>query len=824
MSQVPQKPLIGRRPFTMVESSHANLTEGLESPSGIKTEHTENSNSGNTDTHSNGSSVEISDKLTQRIIQLEEVVHNLTEENTRLQEQIHKIPRTPQQINKEFEYFCTQMPIRGGTFVTGQIDTRTTFIQRKITINFPTEFPEEPAVFVFHLSVTGTSSKVTNIVKDVSGFTVDFGGAIKDVATIFWIAYLPIKVKSKFIELINTLNNSNTMTSKQIENTISTYIKKHGVQDEDKDGNTLLHHLVLLNEPKMVELVLNKGANVNALNKFKYSPLHTALSQNEINIEVVSKLLEHHPDIHIKNETMRTPLHYLCRNTHLEKNISILYRLISNEKDPKTYINEISKIGESSLTCVCSASMNEEAIKYLCENGANVNQVTESGTFPLYYAVKNKRTDIVQILLQYGADIDMTFKGKTIMKIAEETGQMEGVVSLIENKYSLTILSNEEIKQKQDTFDTPKKLIETWTNTTTQSKIILVDQNTLPDYHIENYYTSCTHKYDELMNKNYHDVTLPIGYYQSFIKPFVHCHYCILKTDINTGTKENTIITIKQDSNDKKFIVWTKRSTIRKTAPIGVNDIQILKEFGYKGSKAIPITIPDINNKIEKFENYFIIKDYKFGVLYATEGQTLESELFNNKIGSKHFEKFLELLGKKIKLQGYNGFAGGLDTKYQLTGEYSYVNSFSNDKVSIMYHIAPYLPWSDNNPQQLDKKKHIGNDIVVLIFKEYRGKPELIDISSFKTQFNHAFIVVGYDLNQPENEIPKYSVNVMCKHDISPIPPFITTDQYTHSQLFSNFLISKLINAEVASRESSQFRTKNVMIRGKLLNEMMEGN
>ena len=35
-----------------------------------------------------------------------------------------------------------------------------------------------------------------------------------------------------------------------------------------------------------------------------------------------------------------------------------------------------------------------------------------------------------------------------------------------------------------------------------------------------------------------------------------------------------------------------------------------------------------------------------------------------------------------------------------------------------MYHIAPMIPNPTHDKQQLDRKRHLGNDIVVLIFRD----------------------------------------------------------------------------------------------------------
>lgn len=85
--------------------------------------------------------------------------------------------------------------------------------------------------------------------------------------------------------------------------------------------------------------------------------------------------------------------------------------------------------------------------------------------------------------------------------------------------------------------------------------------------------------------------------------------------------------------------------------------------------------------------------NFKFGVLFAKDGQLTDDEMFSNGIkyklpppappaprsifwtpfvcffpsvaemGSESFDKFLKLLGDSITLQGWAGYRGGLDTK-----------------------------------------------------------------------------------------------------------------------------------------------------------------
>lgn len=35
-----------------------------------------------------------------------------------------------------------------------------------------------------------------------------------------------------------------------------------------------------------------------------------------------------------------------------------------------------------------------------------------------------------------------------------------------------------------------------------------------------------------------------------------------------------------------------------------------------------------------------------------------------------------------------------------------------------MFHVSTYLPYTPLDPQQVERKRHIGNDVVLIVFKE----------------------------------------------------------------------------------------------------------
>ncbi len=74
-----------------------------------------------------------------------------------------------------------------------------------------------------------------------------------------------------------------------------------------------------------------------------------------------------------------------------------------------------------------------------------------------------------------------------------------------------------------------------------------------------------------------------------------------------------------------------------------------------------------------------------------------------------------------------------------LTGE-KFVHTVEFGK-EVVFHVSTLLPHSKGNSQQLERKRHLGNDICNIIFQEdpdTRFSPELI-----KSQFNHIFAVVS---------------------------------------------------------------------------------
>merc|ERR1712137_635332 len=174
-----------------------------------------------------------------------------------------------------------------------------------------------------------------------------------------------------------------------------------------------------------------------------------------------------------------------------------------------------------------------------------------------------------------------------------------------------------------------------------------------------------------------------------------------------------------------------------------------------------------LHKTLLRFEDGNRVKNYKFGILYCKPGQTNEDIMFSNTETSEDYNYFLNWIGNYITLKGWKKFRGGLDVSdNNTTGEKSIFTIHAG--FEIMFHVATLLPFSKTDTQQLERKRHLGNDVVVIIFKEGDDK---FDPSCLHSEFNHVFFII--QRVPPSEEIdgePTFRVEVAHKGDI-PSPP-----------------------------------------------------
>ncbi|KAI8372754.1 uncharacterized protein BYT42DRAFT_44626 [Radiomyces spectabilis] len=161
----------------------------------------------------------------------------------------------------------------------------------------------------------------------------------------------------------------------------------------------------------------------------------------------------------------------------------------------------------------------------------------------------------------------------------------------------------------------------------------------------------------------------------------------------------------------------------------------------FKELSAETVIMSGLEKELLRFDEIGVPKNYKFGVLTVNEGQTTEEAWFSNRGLSENLDNFLSIIAHQVTLKGYSGYAAGLDTKTGESGDISYATRWRDNEV--MFHVAPLMPSREHDKQQIHRKRHLGNDIVCIVFIEGN---QSFDPKAIRSQFLHVYIVI-----HPEN-------------------------------------------------------------------------
>ncbi|XP_042569069.1 rap1 GTPase-activating protein 1-like isoform X8 [Cyprinus carpio] len=277
------------------------------------------------------------------------------------------------------------------------------------------------------------------------------------------------------------------------------------------------------------------------------------------------------------------------------------------------------------------------------------------------------------------------------------------------------------------------------------------------------------------------------------------------------------------DQEHLRLMLRTKMKTYHDVIPISCltefpNIVQMAKLVCEEVNvdRFFPVLYPKASRLIVTFDEHVISNNFKFGVIYQKFGQTSEEEFFGNNEESPALVEFLEFLGQKIKLHDFKGFRGGLDVTHGQTGSESVYYNFHNKE--IMFHVSTKLPYTEGDTQQLQKKRHIGNDIVAIVFQE-ENTPFVPDMIA--SNFLHAYVVVQVENACSDNVL--YKVSVTARDDVPFFgPPLPSLAIFKKGPEFREFLLTKLINAEYACYKAEKFAKLEERTRSALLETLYE--
>ncbi|KAG7486401.1 tuberin isoform X1 [Solea senegalensis] len=181
--------------------------------------------------------------------------------------------------------------------------------------------------------------------------------------------------------------------------------------------------------------------------------------------------------------------------------------------------------------------------------------------------------------------------------------------------------------------------------------------------------------------------------------------------------------------------------------------------FGNEANK--PLLLPKtqvIDRAVKVLDQMPPYDTHKIGVVFVGAGQVNnEVSILSNEYGSNRYAAFLTGLGKLIHLKDCDPdqiFLGGLD-QYGDDGEFTYC--WHDDIMQAIFHIATLMPNRESDKGCCNKKRHIGNDFVMVV---YNDSGEDYKLGTIKGQFNFVEVIIKplhYECNL---------VTLQCRKDL----------------------------------------------------------
>ncbi|WP_319803449.1 ankyrin repeat domain-containing protein [Wolbachia endosymbiont (group B) of Aporia crataegi] len=236
------------------------------------------------------------------------------------------------------------------------------------------------------------------------------------------------------------------------------------INAKDNSGNTPLHLATLNGKLQVVKKLLEKGADINAKDNSGNTPLHLATFMATLNgeLQVLEKLLDMGADINAKNNRGSTPLHIAAEHGHLEvvekllderakiyaKNNDGLTPLeLANNENKSEVVNFLLGYKDKSgymLLHYAAQDNNSGLIGFLLEKGARIDAQNNDDSTPLHLAALNGHLSAVKKLLDKGARINAKNNDDcTPLHLAASYGQLKVVKELLDRGANVDAKSND---------------------------------------------------------------------------------------------------------------------------------------------------------------------------------------------------------------------------------------------------------------------------------------------------------------------------------------------------------------------------------------------
>lgn len=218
------------------------------------------------------------------------------------------------------------------------------------------------------------------------------------------------------------------------------------IHDEDANSDQPLHLAASGDSHTVVPWLLEKGAKIENQGKWGWTPFQVSCAHGSV--QVAEVLLNSNASMRVNNDGYNSPMHLACYNVQPG-----ILKLLTRRG---TRISETDPDGDACFHQVVFnksdfSSEHREVLEQLVGEGADINKLNHSGGSPLRIACLKEKTDLMECLLDLGADINQRgpFDGITALMVACCTTNTRAVEILLNkgadmsttNNYGLTALA-----------------------------------------------------------------------------------------------------------------------------------------------------------------------------------------------------------------------------------------------------------------------------------------------------------------------------------------------------------------------------------------------
>lgn len=197
---------------------------------------------------------------------------------------------------------------------------------------------------------------------------------------------------------------------------VAKHVSKCNVHLVDGYTQTFLHWASYAGHVEVVKRLLKIGANVNALDKNGFTPLHSAVSseRTDAHLHVCNLLLQHGACPNASTSNGTSALHYLSRHPWSQTLCTSIELLIQRGGDVN--LTEWEH-GETALHQAALRG-SPKTVELLLKLGADIHKLTHANETALHYAARGGTPEMVCVLLDKGANTSIVGDEGTALDVA----------------------------------------------------------------------------------------------------------------------------------------------------------------------------------------------------------------------------------------------------------------------------------------------------------------------------------------------------------------------------------------------------------------------